>query len=373
MKDRFLPLLLNVKIWVWLALFCCHDTLPEAQGDTAAKHELPSRGMFSSGADAAPRFRLMSWNVKVGALFPETMRNPLGEEAGARVGRFGRILRAVRPDVLCLQEIWPLRETAAVVALLNKELPLEGHQEWFVHRATDVVIASRYPLKLQRAELVIHHPLPEMPDFHYGQAMCLVDLPDDRSDADVFVLTAHYRSRSGRENELKRERHSKSILDIIQDVRTPGGDLEVRVGTPIVIAGDFNVYESNKDDPKRHLQMLISGTVGVTDSPAKNRGLDWDGTEFRDLLPSINGRGKAYYTWRNDAQPYPPGALDRVLFTDSVLNPVGSFVLDAASLSSGMRTKYGLLPSDCYFAGREGVYDHLPIVVDFELKSFNHQ
>ncbi|MDA7667458.1 hypothetical protein N8611_00475, partial [bacterium] len=54
--------------------------------------EKRDRLSFSSNASEGETLRVMSWNVKAGALFPASMRNPLGEEVGARVGRFGRIL-----------------------------------------------------------------------------------------------------------------------------------------------------------------------------------------------------------------------------------------------------------------------------------------
>ena len=315
-----------------------------------------------------PALRVMSWNVKAGALFPSTMRNPEGEEAGARVGRFGRILRAIRPDIICLQEIWPLRKDAAILDLLNSELPLSGGADWQLHRAVDVVIASRYSLKQLRGDRVIHYPLPEMPEFHYGQALSLVDLPDDRFKNDFFVITAHFRSRSGAESIRMRESHSASILARLNDLKSPGGDIDISSGTPIVIAGDLNVYESNDDDPLRHLHMLISGdNIGREGKPS-DRGPDWDGSKMTDLSPSINGQGKAFYTWRNDTLPYPPGALDRILYTDSVLEVRSAFVLDAQALSDDLRAKFGVFQSDCAFAGRDGEYDHLPMIVDFIFK-----
>ena len=309
--------------------------------------------------------RVMSWNVKAGALFPASMRNPVGEEAGARVGRFGRILRAVRPDVLCLQEIWPLRENLAILEMLNRELPLAGGDSWFLHREVDVVIASRYPLALRRGDRVIHYPLPEMPDFHYGQAMCLVDLPNERFPKDLYVISAHFRSRSGAENVRLREQQADSINGRIQDLRTPGGDLDVVRETPFVVTGDFNVYDSNEDDPKRHLRSMV---MGFRSADGAFRSPDWDGSALKDLGPSINGKGEANYTWRNDTLPYPPGALDRVLFTDSVLRARESFVLNTSLLSERQLTQYGLKQSDSLMAGRSGEFDHLPIVVEFELK-----
>ena len=81
---------------------------------------------------------------------------------------------------------------------------------------------------------------------------------------------------------------------------------------------------------------------------------DWDESPLADLRPSVNGRRKAFYTWRNDSLPFPPGALDRVLYTDSVLRSVVSVVLNCGELSADELAAAGLRADDSWFAGREG-------------------
>ncbi len=318
--------------------------------------------------DGAALVRILSWNVKVGSLFPATLRVPIGEEPATRVGSFGRVLRAVQPDVICLQEIWPLREAGAVTQLLNAEYPLTGGRKWKIHRVADVLIASRYPYGWTRGDLVLHFPLPEMPDFHYGQAMGLIDLPDGRFARDLFLVTTHFRSRSGAENRRLRERHADAILERIRDLRTEGGDLEVPRRTPFVIVGDLNVYESNPDDPLRHLETLVSGRFSDPMGGVKIFAPDWDESSLVDLKPSINGAGRSVYTWRNDGLPYPPGALDRFLFSDSVLEVVESFVLNPSEMSKEKLNRYGLRSGDGNLGGREGEFDHLPMVADLRLR-----
>jgi endonuclease/exonuclease/phosphatase family metal-dependent hydrolase len=367
MPGKATALLSHSKTWRRgvCAVFVLGGYLSLGAADFAEERDRLSFSSNASEGREGETVRVMSWNVKAGALFPPSMRNPVGEEAGARFGRFGRILRAVRPDVLCLQEIWPLRKQSAILEMLNRELPLAAGKDWSLHREVDVVIASRYPLVLRRGDRVIPYPLPEMPDFHYGQAMCLVDLPNERFGKDLYVMTAHFRSGSGAENIRLREKQANSIVERIQDLRSPGGQVDVKWGTPILVAGDFNVYDSNLDDPKRHLKTLISGRVGAKgtlESP------DWDRTSLQDLSPSINGVGEAFYTWRNDKSPFPPGSLDRVLFTDSVLHPKESFVLNTTDLSAALLDQYAMGPSDGVLAGRKGEFDHLPLVVDFEFK-----
>ena len=317
-------------------------------------------------AESGAVVRMLSWNVKAGSLFPASLGTPRGDVAGARVGRFGRIVRALRPDVMCLQEIWPLRRLSDVQAMLDRELPLADGGQWHLQREADVVIASRFPILLRRGERVIPYPLPEMPDFHYGTALALVDLPDELFTRDLLVVTAHFRSRSGSDNVHRREKHTKSILSWVTDWQTPGGRIDLVRGTPAVIAGDLNVYVGNEGDPLRHLAWLKMGLPADATDGVK-RYPDWDDTSLIDLQPQVNGEGQASYTWRNDTQPYPPGALDRILFTDSVLEVSAAFVLDTTALSAELLRSNGLHRDDCLLAGREGVYDHLPLVVDFRV------
>ncbi len=331
-------------------------TLPSRADDSWFQGE-PTRGR---------QLRLLSWNVKAGSLFSAEVPQPVDEEVGTRVGSFGRILRAVRPDVICLQEIWPRRDKGLVQQLLETELPLESGSVWFIHWKTDLVIASRFPLRQRQGALAVAHPQPGQPEFHYGQAMCLVDLPDERFASDLYVMTAHFKSRSGAASVALREQQADQMAAWLRDVRIPGGFVDVPSRTPIVVAGDFNVYESNEDDPRQHLATLITGDIQDEARFGSDFLPDWDESPLADLRPSVNGAGKEFYTWRNDAQRFLPGALDRVLFTDSVLRSVGGGVLNTTSLSAAQLKASGLRPTDSLFGGREGFFDHLPVVAEFE-------
>lgn len=348
-----------------ILLFCGQLSCAVRAADFADAGDRMTLGMgrAASGAEV----RLLSWNVKAGSLFPASQGTPEGDVAGARIGRFGRIVRAVRPDVMCLQEIWPLRRQADLQAMLDRELPLADGGQWHLQREVDVVIASRFPISLRRGERVVPYPLPGMPDFHYGTALALINLSGGLFAGDLMVVTAHFRSRSGSDNVRLREQHTKSILSWARDWQTPGGRIDLVRGTPVVVAGDLNVYVGNENEPLRHLDWLKSGLPADATDGVK-RYPDWDRSSLKDLQPLVNGEGPASYTWRNDTQPYPPGALDRILFTDSVLEASAAFVLETTALPAERLRKYGLRRDDCLLAGQEGVYDHLPLVVDFRMK-----
>lgn len=95
--------------------------------------------------------------------------------------------------------------------------------------------------------------------------------------------------------------------------------------------------------------------------------MDWDGTSITDVLPSHNGIGEAFYTWRDDSSNFNPGALDRIIYSDSVLQVGNAFVLNTMILSQQELDAIGLLADDVMVNGQSGYYDHFPLVVDFIL------
>ena len=88
-----------------------------------------------------------------------------------------------------------------------------------------------------------------------------------------------------------------------------------------------------------------------------------------DVRRSHNALAESYYTWRIDEEPFPPSALDRIIYTDSVMSVNQSFVLDTTTMSADELTVLGLQRSDVLYRGKAGYYDHLPLVTDFALRS----
>ena len=75
-----------------------------------------------------------------------------------------------------------------------------------------------------------------------------------------------------------------------------------------------------------------------------------------------------FYTWRNDTQRFPPGALDRVLYTDSVLEAANSFVLNTASMNKAELRAADMRQTDVHRDPRRDIHDHMPVVVDFVIR-----
>jgi endonuclease/exonuclease/phosphatase family metal-dependent hydrolase len=237
--------------------------------------------------------------------------------------------------------------------------PLGHSRFWQIHGASDNAIISRYPISLKDSELVVPHPLPTYPDFHYGQGMALIDLPDRRANADLYVVAMHNRSRDGEENRRQREVQSDSLIRHLRNLRS-GAVLPD--DTPIIIAGDMNVHPGTTP---RHLVTLLEGDIVDERTFGSDFHPDWDGTAMADANASHNARGSVFYTWRNDSEDFPPGRLSRILYTDSVMTLTHAFVVNTADMSDEELDDFDLQRDDCLLDGEEGRFDHMPLVADF--------
>ena len=330
--------------------------------DGSCHEETSPRGFLERKRIGKFQLRVMSWNVKLNSIFPPD---------GKRHESFARIVRAVAPDVICLQEVMDPRRGDELARLMDRYLPLERGRSWQVHTATDNAVISRFPLLRRKQELIIPFPLPELglPGFHYGQAMCLVDVPDKLSDKDFYVIAMHNKSRSGEENVRLRQRQSDSIVRWIRNIRRPHYTTSIPDRTPILILGDLNVLASEPADPAHHLTTLLTGNIVDEETFGPDFKLDWDGTNLVEVKPRHNSREKDSYTWRVDEAPFPAGALDRIIYTDSLLSLNHSFVLNTTIMNPDELDESGLLKTDVLWEGRLGNYDHLPLIADFAIRS----
>jgi endonuclease/exonuclease/phosphatase family metal-dependent hydrolase len=304
--------------------------------------------------------RVMTYNVNWDSIFPED--DPQNDDFRSvnRVDSFRRILRAVRPDVLCLQEINARRSARDIADYISQAYGATSDRPWHAVHASNDVIASPFALHERGYELETGSVLPAL-----DQAAALVDLPDDEYGAsDLYMICAHFKSGGGVDDISLRERQADVIMAQVRDFETPGGNLDLPPGTPFVILGDFNAYDT---DPALQVQTLTNGDIQDESKYGVDLEPDWDGTSLQDAHPSHNNQGVEFYTWRDDAEPFNPGALDRVFFSDSVLRMENAFILNTTTLSDEVLTANGLLREDVALDPLAGNFDHLPLVVDFQI------
>ncbi len=110
----------------------------------------------------------------------------------------------------------------------------------------------------------------------------------------------------------------------------------------VIVAGDFNLVASR--DP---LDRLAAS-------------LDRDGSPLFVAEPlQLNGLSNA--TWLRRGSPFLSGRLDYVLYSNSSLRLLHSFVLRSTDLPTRWLRRHHLQPDDSDLAS-----DHLPLVSDFQ-------
>jgi len=319
------------------------------QSLTPAMQELATRpapwttGTFLDRPEGTD-FRAMSYNVGWDSIFPAI--DPRQAE------KFQRVIRAVDPDVLALQEI---RKSASDVAeLLDAIAPLPDGQRWQVFKGQAGVIASKYPLQMLSDRVVA-------PSYRDPVA-ALVDLPDDRFEVDLYVLNNHFKCCDGKKNDPIRQQQADAVASRLRDVRTPGGEFDLPPGTPILVVGDLNLVGGSGP-----LETVLSGDIADEQRYGPDLGPDWDGTWLCDAQPLHNAAGPDDYTWRDDNSEFAPGRLDFVIYTDSVMKVLNAFVLNTTAMSADELSRSGLNRYDAAEDDLGRRFDHLPVVVDFRL------
>ena len=308
----------------------------------------PARGFLSKPSPDA--IRVLTWNV-----YRNSIMQSGNEAAGdvSRTARFARVLKALQPDVVCLQEI--TAGARRTVALVDRILPLEKGSRWQGHGAGDTVIVSRFPIGERSGGRV------EAGNRRRGHAIALIDSPI----AALYMICAHFQSSDDPEDAAMRHRQAQLVISTIREARAGRGPVPLRSRTPFIILGDFNAIPGGAT--------FVDAMVSASASPALpaegGNGLDWDGSALTDAGPHHNVSRPEVYTWRNDREPFPPGALDRILYSDSVLTSVNQFVLDTTMMSEAELADSGLRAGDVMRDPEAGIHDHFPLVIDLVVRS----
>jgi len=275
-------------------------TPPDASADPLAK----ARGTAA---------RVVSWNVEFGALFD----NP---------DPFARVLRALQPDVLLIQELNAADGAEKLHAWLTTHLP---GRPWSLTVAAGggnlrTAVASTLPMReISSLETVTYDRGGRTRDVRTASAMV------DVGGVPTVFMSVHLKccGRAGGPEDRQRLEETSAIFDAL----VGGGAL----GNSVVIGGDFNLVGSR--EPMRPLTT------------------EW-GLAKADLL-HLDGRGVA--TWFDPDSPFTPGRLDYLIFCNASLRHLNGFVFDTRHLSERWLRRHGLERDDV-----RGASDHFPLVAD---------
>jgi endonuclease/exonuclease/phosphatase family metal-dependent hydrolase len=265
-----------------------------------------------------------------------------------RDAAFARVLTAIRPDIICFQEIGP-RTTDDKVAPRLAEL-LGG--EWAIVKGKTSgvirnIVAARFPLSLSRDDT-------DPPSSTRGVTIGLVDLPDDIYPADLYILGVHLQCCEGDDNIASRQRSADAIAAWIGDARQEAGRITLAPATPMLVLGDTNILS-----PENTEHTLLAGDIFDEETFGPDVKGDWDESDLLDSLPADPYTGDLE-TWPSDTTD-PTERYDRFILTDSVITVANGFVLNTLNMTVDQLDTAGLQSGD---TTNDETSDHLPVVID---------
>lgn len=292
--------------------------------------------------------RVLTWNVGSNSVVPRgavsSGRSRVTVPTAGRPGAFARVMRAVRPDVACLQEF--TSGSAYAARLFDALLPLPSGAHWHGYGALGNVIVSRYPLA-DSTRRTFRGLLSQR-----AFASVSLALPDSLHITNAVVVCTHFQSGGGAGNLQFRTRQALAIAGELAR-RDSLGARAGRGATSAIVLGDLNAI----DTPAPYVEALLR--LPLVDAwPVHNAFAAPQHTPVGD------GSGMPTYTWRDDRQRFAPGRLDRVLFDPRAYRVGAAFVLVTRSLDPSVLRALGLEARDAERDPAAGWVDHLPVVVD---------
>ncbi len=250
--------------------------------------------------------RVVSWNVKFGNLFDDKARS-------------ARILKALDPDVLLLQELDGEDESSTLVLFLNEIT----EANWSAGLSQVHGTERHHQLRSAVATSFIAKRNMEIPNLKAIHSVI------DVQEKPINFISLHLRCCGGPigEAEERRQEEATAIRNVIDNISSPRW----------IIAGDWNLVGTTKP-----LDIVREGKLAIVDAYQPD--------------------GLLNATWSDTTSDFTPGRLDWMLYSPETLKLVNCFILDTADLDSKTLDDKNLnLKDTAEFS------DHLPLVADFKV------
>lgn len=267
--------------------------------------------------------RILSWNV----LRDAPMNSALEE-------RFGKVLAATQPDIICFQEMYEA-STPWAIELVRRWLPLEPDEGfWRARKQADCITVSRFPIL--SSQTVDNNLITEI---------------DTRSllGRVSWVLNAHTPCCENQEGRLQESDHFMARL------RSRMESARASYEQPFAI---FLVGDMNTGGSEREMLTMTEGLIHNTTLYGSSFHPDWDGSGLTDLAP-LHTHDRRIDTWRSLNNQANTSRLDYIFFSDSLVFPTRSYILNTRLVPENFLQHYGLSEADTDGA------DHLPVIADF--------
>jgi endonuclease/exonuclease/phosphatase family metal-dependent hydrolase len=246
--------------------------------------------------------RIVSWNVLRDAPF----------ESSSNRAAFLRVMTALRPDILLLQEVYDT-PTQEILDLFAQNLQLPAGSEWQAARRTDCITISRFPITGSwpvNGNLVSRQQTAEA------------------IGVDLLIGNAHFPCC---ENESGRIQESAAMISVLGDRLLE----ETARPQSLIIGGDLN---SGGLAPEL---VLLSNAIVPLEMASP-----------RHLYTNDQ------YTWGSRGSSFGSSRLDFILFDPTTLFRQKAFILDTDLVPVEALSTLGLSSRDTF------VSDHLPLVMD---------
>ncbi|MCH2136257.1 MAG: endonuclease/exonuclease/phosphatase family protein [Phycisphaerales bacterium] len=271
--------------------------------------------------------RVVSWNVEFGGL----LEHP---------APFQRILAALKPHVILIQELEPDQRAGDIEALLKAAVP----GNWTVDLGpVGGRLRSAVATRLSATDLPELDTLKRRDSDDRGVRGAGLTVKNALSP-DIGVVSLHLKCCGAAEGpeDMTRIAEVLAVRRAITeaDHRAPLGGL--------IIGGDLNLVGSSLP-----LELLVDNGESML-----------GGSGDLIIAEAMRPAGGGMQTWEKDGQRYTPGRLDWIAATGSSLEIANAFVLATDECSASVLSDLGMQPGDSAAAS-----DHLPVVADFIVRS----
>lgn len=289
---------------------------------------------FSIKKESAEYLRIMAYNIE---------RDGIIETSNTT--EYSSIFKAIEPEIIGFTEVYSA-SSQQVADRLEFFLPSKEGEIWYNKKEGeyDIVLISRFQIT---QSFTIESDIG-----HNASGAFLLNLRP-KYDSDMLVIVSHPKCCSGVSEDEKRQNQFDAIIAFIRDAVNTGGVLTISPNIPIIVMGDLNLVGDS-----RQYKTLITGDIKFNDKYGNDFLPDWDSSGFDDAIPFVSNTGMCYTT---NPGSFPPGRLDYLVYSGSVMKAVNSYILNTNKLTNEQISQFGFSKSNT------DVSDHLPVIVDFDL------
>jgi endonuclease/exonuclease/phosphatase family metal-dependent hydrolase len=254
-----------------------------------------------------------------------------------RQPKFKRIIQALDPDVIALQEH---TDWDQIDDIIQSWFPQET---WYASWTYgDLVVLSRFPI-LNDANLISSE-----------RTMCALLDTEDELGKNLLVINSHLSCCA---NNDGRQHQVDEFLSVWRNwITNSDGPFDLEFETPFVHVGDFNFVGYRQQVETLRIGDIVDENEYGDDFPP-----DWDASNIVDLF-SRHTHKRMGYTWRSDGSSFNPGKLDYIFYSDATIDTGKHYILNTLALDDETLAGYGLEWDDTQEAS-----DHLPRVFDISL------